>query len=96
MSITIPCPSCGSMKSSVRDTRKAAQGGLRRRRLCLDCDKAWSTIELPYAANIGRNGLLRKALILQKAAEMIVEAFKATGLEEGKSPGPPRKEKVKP
>jgi transcriptional repressor NrdR len=38
------CPFCGSMNSRVIDTR-SAEGGIRRRRECEDCDRRFTTYE---------------------------------------------------
>jgi transcriptional repressor NrdR len=39
------CPFCGSGNTRVVDTRHDAQGNVRRRRGCTDCDQRFSTIE---------------------------------------------------
>ncbi len=41
------CPHCQHNDSSVVDTNKDAQGGIRRRRECLSCGQRFSTIERP-------------------------------------------------
>ena len=41
------CPHCQFNDSSVVDTNKDAQGGIRRRRECLSCGNRFSTIERP-------------------------------------------------
>ncbi len=41
------CPHCQHNDSSVVDTNKEAQGGIRRRRECLNCGQRFSTIERP-------------------------------------------------
>lgn len=41
------CPHCQYNDSSVVDTNKEAQGGIRRRRECLSCGQRFSTIERP-------------------------------------------------
>lgn len=44
MSNTLPCPKCGSMKSSVKDSRSYS-GGVKRRRVCRECDLSFNTME---------------------------------------------------
>jgi len=39
------CPFCGSDNTKVVDTRHDAQGNVRRRRECTDCDQRFSTVE---------------------------------------------------
>ena len=39
------CPFCGSDNTRVVDTRHDAQGNVRRRRGCTDCDQRFSTVE---------------------------------------------------
>jgi transcriptional regulator NrdR family protein len=41
----IRCPHCGSARSKVIDSRKI-NGGIRRRRVCIDCDARHSTVEV--------------------------------------------------
>jgi transcriptional repressor NrdR len=45
------CPFCGSSKTKVVDTRHDAQGNVRRRRECTDCDQRFSTIERAILTN---------------------------------------------
>jgi transcriptional repressor NrdR len=39
------CPHCGSDNTRVVDTRHDAQGNVRRRRECSDCEERFSTVE---------------------------------------------------
>jgi transcriptional repressor NrdR len=39
------CPYCGNEKTRVIDTSHDTRGGIRRRRLCLNCDQRFSTYE---------------------------------------------------
>lgn len=41
------CPFCSSTKTRVVDTRRDAQGNIRRRRECESCDRRFSTLERP-------------------------------------------------
>lgn len=45
------CPFCGSSKTKVVDTRHDAQGNVRRRRECTDCDQRFSTVERAILTN---------------------------------------------
>lgn len=40
------CPHCGNSRSRVVDSREV-EGGIRRRRLCLGCNKRFTTLEKP-------------------------------------------------
>ena len=89
----LPCPTCGSTRSTVGDSRGSRQG-VRRRRECHDCSNRWTTIEMSVNALQSRS-LLRKAVLLQKMAALFVDELKRVGSPPD-TPGPPRKEKVKP
>jgi transcriptional repressor NrdR len=39
------CPYCGNEKTRVIDTSHDTRGGIRRRRVCLNCDQRFSTYE---------------------------------------------------
>ena len=41
----VPCPTCGSFKSHVKEGRSTRDGGYRRRRKCRDCGQRFITIE---------------------------------------------------
>ncbi len=45
------CPYCGSLESRVTDSR-SAQGGIRRRRECLDCHRRFTTYEQVRATSL--------------------------------------------
>ncbi|MBN1248946.1 MAG: transcriptional repressor NrdR [Anaerolineae bacterium] len=45
------CPFCGSSRTKVVDTRHDAQGNVRRRRECTDCDQRFSTVERAILTN---------------------------------------------
>ena len=45
------CPFCGSSNTKVVDTRHDAQGNVRRRRECTDCEQRFSTIERAILTN---------------------------------------------
>ncbi len=45
------CPFCGSNRTKVVDTRRDAQGNVRRRRECTDCDQRFSTVERAILTN---------------------------------------------
>ncbi len=45
------CPFCGSDNTKVVDTRHDAQGNVRRRRECADCDQRFSTVERAVLTN---------------------------------------------
>lgn len=45
------CPFCDSSKTKVVDTRHDAQGNVRRRRECTDCDQRFSTVERAILTN---------------------------------------------
>lgn len=41
------CPKCGSKRIRVRDSRPSDNGGsVKRRRVCLDCEMTWVTLEV--------------------------------------------------
>lgn len=44
------CPYCGYSKTRVIDTSHDARGGIRRRRVCVQCDQRFSTYERPVLA----------------------------------------------
>ncbi|MCI0393953.1 MAG: transcriptional regulator NrdR [Chloroflexi bacterium] len=44
------CPYCHSEKTRVIDTSHDARGGIRRRRVCTNCDERFSTYERPVLA----------------------------------------------
>ncbi len=44
------CPYCGHDKTRVIDTSHDSRGGIRRRRVCINCDQRYSTYERPVLA----------------------------------------------
>ena len=48
------CPDCGSAATMVLETRRLADGKLRRRRGCKDCGSRFSTVETPVSFRKGR------------------------------------------
>ncbi|MDX1664220.1 MAG: transcriptional regulator NrdR [Candidatus Promineifilaceae bacterium] len=44
------CPYCQHEKTRVIDTSHDSRGGIRRRRVCVDCDERFSTYERPILA----------------------------------------------
>ncbi len=44
------CPYCGHNKTRVIDTSHDSRGGIRRRRVCVNCDQRYSTYERPVLA----------------------------------------------
>jgi transcriptional repressor NrdR len=44
------CPYCNNEKTRVIDTSHDARGGIRRRRICGECDQRFSTYERPVLA----------------------------------------------
>ena len=44
------CPYCEHVKTRVIDTSHDTRGGVRRRRLCVDCDQRFTTYERPILA----------------------------------------------
>ncbi len=44
------CPYCGHDKTRVIDTSHDTRGGIRRRRVCVNCDQRYSTYERPVLA----------------------------------------------
>lgn len=44
------CPYCGHDKTRVIDTSHDTRGGIRRRRVCVNCDQRFSTYERPVLA----------------------------------------------
>ena len=44
------CPYCQHQKTRVIDTNHDSRGGIRRRRLCVRCDRRFSTYERPILA----------------------------------------------
>ncbi len=72
----IPCPSCGSTKARVMDTRQSAKT-VRRRRLCLSCDERWTTYEVTesaYAAISDLDAVLCKVAFALMSAKEAVDA----------------------
>ncbi len=45
------CPYCDSLRTRVVDTRRDAQGNMRRRRECKSCEERFSTVERPILTN---------------------------------------------
>ncbi len=50
LGISMKCPYCGHDKTRVIDTSHDARGGIRRRRVCVNCDQRYSTYERPVLA----------------------------------------------
>lgn len=73
MSHGIPCPSCGSIRCDVKDSRRA-DGAARRRRVCVACGyrfSTWERLEAPARyANI--DVALKKVRTLSETAVDIV------------------------
>ncbi|MCB8952322.1 MAG: transcriptional repressor NrdR [Ardenticatenales bacterium] len=67
------CPYCGHEKTRVIDTNHDGRGGIRRRRVCVNCDERFSTYERPILATpllVKRDGT-REEFSRDKLAEGI-------------------------
>ena len=76
------CPSCGSHKHQVRDSRPY-EATVRRRRACLDCGERWATFEVSeaaYAALTDLDGLLQRVARSITAAASAVDDARGEGL----------------
>ncbi len=87
------CPNCGSnAKAAVLETRKAAEGGIRRRRRCADCFHDFETVERVNAERLqvqksdggvelfDRNKVRRgiiKAAVRQHHADQLLEVIES-------------------
>ncbi len=52
------CPACNKNRDKVIDSREAAYG-VRRRRLCLECEHRWTTVELNHCFEARIEGAMR-------------------------------------
>jgi hypothetical protein len=43
------CPNCGTLNSSVQNSKPTPDGGRMRRRICVDCTHVWYTYQPPEA-----------------------------------------------
>jgi transcriptional regulator NrdR family protein len=57
----IPCPQCGYHQSMVTDSRHT-QGGIRRRRRCMNCQHNFSTRETVFDAATDETTQVRREL----------------------------------
>lgn len=42
---TVECPKCGTLESTVQNTKPTDDGGRVRRRVCLHCGETWCTFQ---------------------------------------------------
>jgi transcriptional regulator NrdR family protein len=63
------CPSCGTGKGQVKDSRPT-EAGIRRRRVCMSCRHRWTTMEMTAQRNLSRRLLadLKTAMVAAEAS----------------------------
>lgn len=73
LSRTIPCPSCGSRKTSVTDSRPTAEGfpTTKRRRQCDTCAHRFTTIEVLTNSLDGLLSATEHDLMLRTARSLV-------------------------
>lgn len=80
----IPCPACGSPDSAVFDSR-ASGDFIRRRRRCVGCRHAWSTMEVPAESVKEYRRAMAQVKALRDQAMLVLGETEDIRLPEAKS-----------